>query len=71
MSDTKKMSKASPWITAVDNAVARFTRDVLSTARKAKVPFEYTGNKGDRASEIRRTLTIDNEAVARVLRKAA
>ena len=59
----------SPWIVAVDNAVADFTRKVLSTARRADVPFAYSGNKGDRAQEIKRTLAIDNETVSKILEK--
>jgi hypothetical protein len=53
----------SPWIAAVDTAVADFTKNILGLARKAEVDFAYAGNKGDRASEINRVMKINTGVV--------
>lgn len=63
------MKQKGMWQRKVDDAVAKFTRDVLGIANDAKVPFDYAGNNGNARQEINRVMKINSETVDRLLKK--
>jgi len=69
MNNYRRSNKRSPWASAVDSAVADFTKNVLGIANKANVPFEYAGNKGNQSQEINRTMRINTDVVKDLLSK--
>lgn len=59
----------SSWAKKANDAVARFTHDILGIARDAGVDFAYAGNKGNRAQEINRVMTINSNVVKDLVEK--
>ncbi len=55
-------------ITKTDDIVADFTRNILDLARKNGVDFDYVGNKGNRSTEIERTMDVNNKVVKGLLK---
>lgn len=53
----------------VDQAVAKFTRDILSIARENKVDFDYVGQRSTAYEEIMESLKVNLQATKDVLNK--
>lgn len=70
--DRPKYNKPRPdsqWARKADEAVARFTHDILGIARDADVDYAYAGNKGGRSAEITRVMDINASVVKDLLKK--
>ena len=54
-------------VNAVDDIVAKFTQELLNHANKKGISFDYAGNTGDKPSEIKRTMKINDKTVNKLL----
>ena len=60
---------ANPAINKVDQAVAKFTHELLGIARKQKVDFAYVGAKATKPDEINKVMQVNTKAVSDILSK--
>lgn len=59
----------SETVKRTDQIISRFTKQLLSEARKSGVSFDYAGHRKSAPEEIKRVMAINAKTVDRLLKK--